>query len=516
MNRPESTTEPASRWIERVVPFQSGDGFQCNLINVRAPKPPAKGPVLLVHGAGVRANIFRAPVKTSIVDYLVERGYDVWLENWRASIDFRFNPWTLDQAALYDHPYAVRTIVQETGRADIKAIIHCQGSTSFTMSALAGLVPEVKTIVSNAVSLHTVVPTFSVLKLNFALPLIRRVSPCLNPQWGLQAPTLASKVISCCVALVHHECHNPVCKQVSFTYGSGFPALWLHENLNGATHDWVKCEFAAVPMTFFDQMSRCVRRGNLVSLPGPPACRRISQPRRPKPTRDFPFLPAPATSASCRKASGGPLIFSTPGARTITLSTSSKTTATWTFSWGIERPRTCFRGWWPSWKKRARPMAIPQRIRNYTGRYSLVDGIPFQMPVRCQKSPVLMAIFTIDADKAAKLIPGNEVFPFRLWSRGLLVITVIDYLKTNIGKYIEFSIAIACTHGKGPAPRLLPVAFQKHFGLGQYVYDLPVSTEISVKGGKGIWGMPKHQANLNYIVGPDKVSSQYELEANSE
>jgi len=157
-------------------------------------------------------------------------------------------------------------------------------------------------------------------------------------------------------------------------------------------------------------------------------------------------------------------------------------------------------------------MAIPQRINKYTGRYSLVDGIPFQLPVKCEKCPVLMAVFTINAEKAARLMPGNEVFPFRLWGRGLLVITVVNYLKTSIGKYIEFSIAIACTHGQRPAPRLLPLIFQNTFGLGQYVFDLPVSTEISVKGGKGIWGMPKHQANLNYIIGPDKVSSQYDLD----
>jgi hypothetical protein len=99
-----------------------------------------------------------------------------------------------------------------------------------------------------------------------------------------------------------------------------------------------------------------------------------------------------------------------------------------------------------------------------------------------------------------------------LWKRGLLVITVVNYLQTNIGKYIEYSIAIACTHGAKPAPRLWPAIFQKHYGVGQYVYDLPVSTEISVKGGKGIWGMPKHQANLNYIIGPNKVSSQYDLD----
>jgi hypothetical protein len=68
-----------------------------------------------VHGAGVRANIFRAPIRASIVDPLVESGYDVWLKNWRASIALSPNTWTLDQAAIYDHPEAVKTIVEETG-----------------------------------------------------------------------------------------------------------------------------------------------------------------------------------------------------------------------------------------------------------------------------------------------------------------------------------------------------------------------------------------------------------------
>jgi hypothetical protein len=44
------------------------------------------------------------------------------------------------------------------------------------------------------------------------------------------------------------------------------------------------------------------------------------------------------------------------------------------------------------------------------------------------------------------------------------------------------------------------------------VIDLPVSTEISVKGGKGIWGMPKHQASLDFKVSPQKISAQYDLD----
>jgi pimeloyl-ACP methyl ester carboxylesterase len=251
---------------ERVVPFRARDGFAANLINVRGPDRPEKGPILLVHGAGVRANIFRAPSGRNLVDSLVEAGYDVWLENWRASIDFEPNEWTLDQAAVYDHPAAVETVVRETGSPEVKAIIHCQGSTSFMMSAVAGLVPQVTTIVANAVTLHPVIPTWSRLKIGYAIPAVGKLTDYLNPQWGLRAPGVTPKMLNGIVRLTHHECSNPVCKQVSFTYGSGFPALWQHENLNAETHDWLQAEFAHVPITFFEQMRRCVAAGRLVSV----------------------------------------------------------------------------------------------------------------------------------------------------------------------------------------------------------------------------------------------------------
>lgn len=252
---------------ERVVPFTTDDGVELNLINVRGPRTPTRGPVVLVHGAGVRANIFRAPVATTVVDYLMETGYDVWLENWRASIDFPPNSWTLDDAARYDHPAAVQTIVRETGADRVKAVIHCQGSTSFAMSAVAGLLPEVDTIVSNAVSLHVAVPTWSRFKVSFALPILHRTLDFYNPGWGDDPPNRLDKAITVGVKVVHHECDNTVCKLVSFTYGSGFPALWRHENLNLATHEtFIPREFGFVPLSFFEQMSRCVRAGHLVSL----------------------------------------------------------------------------------------------------------------------------------------------------------------------------------------------------------------------------------------------------------
>ena len=156
-------------------------------------------------------------------------------------------------------------------------------------------------------------------------------------------------------------------------------------------------------------------------------------------------------------------------------------------------------------------MGIPRRILAISGRYSLVDGIPFQLPVTCIPSPVLMAVYPINADRAKALMPA-EVHPLRLGGKGFLIFTVINYLGTNIGTYVEYSIGIACTHGLKPAPPLLPLLMMGRYGTGQFVIDLPVSTEVSVKGGKGIWGMPKHRAPLDFKISERRVSSQYDLD----
>lgn len=255
---------------ETSIPFSAGDGKALRLRRVGQGAEAPKGPVLLVHGAGVRSSIFQAPTRENLVQRLVAEGYDVWLEDWRASIDLPPCDWTLDQAALYDHPKAVQKVVEVTGQPRLKAVIHCQGSTSFAMSALAGLIPEVDTIVTNAVSLCPVVPAFSRLKLAVTLPLVHRFMDGLDPQWGEHAPDWRAKLIRAVAVYTHFEAENNVSKLVSFTYGSGHPALWRHENLNAATLDWLRHEFARVPLTFFEQIRICVAAGHLVSVDGHP------------------------------------------------------------------------------------------------------------------------------------------------------------------------------------------------------------------------------------------------------
>jgi len=243
----------------------------CNVIRVKGPKPPTKGPVLLVHGVGVRTEIWRPPTPYTLVEALVDNGYDVWMEQWRASMDVPNNTWTLDQAAVLDHPVAVKTVLEKTGAESVQAIVHCQGSTSFVMSACAGLVPEVRTIVSSAVSLHPVVSRVAHAKLKYVVPPVSKLLGYMDPQWGEHgAPWVLPKAVTAYAKVSRRHCHNGVCKVSSFMFGAGDPTLWTHEQLEPQVHEWTKGEFGAAPLTFFRQIARCVEVGHLVSVEGRP------------------------------------------------------------------------------------------------------------------------------------------------------------------------------------------------------------------------------------------------------
>ena len=104
------------------------------------------------------------------------------------------------------------------------------------------------------------------------------------------------------------------------------------------------------------------------------------------------------------------------------------------------------------------PSPVPRRQRRLTGQAARVDTIPYAMPVSSEDSPVLMAAFPISLSAARAVLPGSELHPVSLgFGRGVLMATVVNYRSTDIGQYIEYSLAIAVTHGPRPAPVGLPL-----------------------------------------------------------
>ena len=261
----------------RIVGFHAADAEKTPLTlhQIAGPEKPTRGPVLLIHGGGVRANLFYGSPGTTIVDVLVKHGYDVWLENWRASIDLPAREYTLDEGAVYDHPAAVAEIRRLTGADKLKAVVQCQGSTSLTMSAIAGLVPEITTIVTNAVSLYVNVPRASEIKLHVFVPLSSVRLSGLDAQWAVRAPSAVANGVARMAHLIRgRDCDNEVCQFANYMYGVGPDILWRHANLDPETHEWVSREFGFCPFSLLRQIGRAQRSGviaptgKLPQLPG--------------------------------------------------------------------------------------------------------------------------------------------------------------------------------------------------------------------------------------------------------
>jgi hypothetical protein len=265
VRRPPAPRTPPLELDERIVPYTTEDGFTGHLVNVRAAgRDPHLGPVYMAAGSSVRTNVFRAPTSENIVERLAREGYDVWLNEWRASIVHPRNPWSLDEGALYDHPEGVRTVVRETGAEKVKALVHCQGSTSFFMGLVSGLIPEVDTVVCNAVSLHPVVPPRSKLKIVGLTPVMGRFTEYVDVSWGINPETWLARCVRAYVRATHRECDNLVCQVSSFFYGHGSSTMWDHAKLSPETHDWLTDEFEWIPVRFFAQIRRSILRGQLV------------------------------------------------------------------------------------------------------------------------------------------------------------------------------------------------------------------------------------------------------------
>lgn len=254
----------------RIVPYKATDGFEGTLHNIRkdpVEETPELGPVMLSHGSSVRANLFYgAPNGHSVVDKLVREGYDVWVQNWRASIDLPASMWTLDHAARFDHPAAVEKILEMTETQELKAVVHCQGSTSFMMSLLSGFLDgKVTHVVSNAVSLHVNLTWLSKIRILTLPELADRLFHFrgVDPQWTARAPTVLPRAFAR-IAARKRVCNSDVCRSSNFFYGAGPEVLWLHENLSDETHEWNNREWGFCPTSFFKQMAKCAVAGHLV------------------------------------------------------------------------------------------------------------------------------------------------------------------------------------------------------------------------------------------------------------
>jgi cholesterol oxidase len=229
------------------------------------------GPVICSHGLGVASSIFSTDlIDTNLLEYLVAHEYDVWLLDYRVSIDLPAaqQQSTGDDVARYDYPAAVETVRTLTGAPDVQMVVHCYGSATWTMAMLNGL-PGVRSAVCSQVAAHMKAPLLTRVKAGLHLPGlldhlgIKSLSAYVDSKANW-ANKLYDKALEINPLPYHEGCHNPVCHRITFMYSE----LYQHEQLNQATHDNLHELFGSGNITSFEHLADMVRRGIVADYHG--------------------------------------------------------------------------------------------------------------------------------------------------------------------------------------------------------------------------------------------------------
>ena len=96
--------------------FNTEDNVRLRLTRYQGGK---KGPVILAHGLGVSSLAFATDlIDTNMTEYLFAHGYDVWLLDYRSSIELPYatTQYTADDVAMCDWPAAVKTVLDSRAR----------------------------------------------------------------------------------------------------------------------------------------------------------------------------------------------------------------------------------------------------------------------------------------------------------------------------------------------------------------------------------------------------------------
>ncbi|MEN8128837.1 MAG: hypothetical protein ABFS45_01300, partial [Pseudomonadota bacterium] len=131
--------------------IKAKDGATLTLHHVPGDGP--LGPLVMTPGTAMSALTFCIDtVDQNLVEFFHEKGFDVWLLDWRTSPELKVHntPYTLDDVAKYDWPAGVDEVRARTGADQVGIFAHCLSSTAMHLSFARGYLPTEK--VSSAVA----------------------------------------------------------------------------------------------------------------------------------------------------------------------------------------------------------------------------------------------------------------------------------------------------------------------------------------------------------------------------
>ncbi|HWW44667.1 MAG TPA: GMC oxidoreductase, partial [Acidimicrobiia bacterium] len=251
-----------------VVPYRSADGVDLRLTRYEGGK---RGPVVISHGFGANPLTFSTDtIETNALEYLVEHGFDVWVQEWRGStlLPSCYGTFDADDVARLDHAAAEAAIIDATGRRDLHWVTHCVGSVTVMMSALAGTTKPAS-ILCSQVGMQPVGPTLTKLKTRFgAAKLLRAAQIKRMTTDSYTHESLGQRFFD----LVLHfypipkveRCDQEVCRRLAFIYGNAVH----HAAVDELTHYNLHELFGTANMQMLQHLSNMAKAERLLDADG--------------------------------------------------------------------------------------------------------------------------------------------------------------------------------------------------------------------------------------------------------
>lgn len=121
-----------------------------------------------------------------------------------------------------------------------------------------------------------------------------------------------------------------------------------------------------------------------------------------------------------------------------------------------------------------------------------IAGTVLTMPVKIRRAAQHMAMFSVDADAAQRLIDpsGLQVCRYRP-GKAVAVLMLVHYLDGDLGPYLEYGTNIMVNPPGSTATGLRALQ-----SAGAYIHHLPVDGAFTCEAGRSIWGYPKVMADF--------------------
>ena len=174
---------------------------------------------------------------------------------------------TARDVATHDLPAAVARVREVTGAASVDVVAQGFGALTLQMALVDGL-QGVRSAVCMQAGLHLVTPTLSRVKAGLHLPGVLRAlgKQSLTARSGGHGwrSKLFDAALRAVPVKLEETCTSNVCRRITFMYGP----LYVHEQLNRATHEAMHELFGMTSLTVFEELARMVREGHAARADG--------------------------------------------------------------------------------------------------------------------------------------------------------------------------------------------------------------------------------------------------------